>query len=161
MKIPSALIAFAMVVSVPVAAAPYAEWGVLADGTSLKEVFVEVKMPEASEVPLPPPPGGVFINSAFGSGSCIVGMRTKHTVDEVCDFYRAKLKSPEYLSVKEAEMEGVPSCAIYKNGNADHQAVGVLVYENEDQMMAKNGTTLTLLSYKSPVDDDCDGLLLK
>lgn len=156
MKSLSVFLILSLVAALPVVAEPYAEWGVAPDGASLSTINPGMEVPDTSEVPFPPPPGGVFVSVTVASGNCLINMRVKRSVNDVCGFYKSELEAPEYRSVKEAEIEGEPSCAIYKNGNAGHGGVGVTVYKNEDRMLSRNGTTNVLLSYEPLGDGNCD-----
>ncbi|MEQ5835497.1 hypothetical protein [Marinobacter sp. NFXS9] len=140
----------------PALSEPYAEWGVFADGSPLEDFSSGDEVPEASEVFFPPPPQGVFVGTTVGSGSCLIIMRSKRSVEDVCKFYGEKLIGAGYQRVKSAEVKGGASCAIYKDGNAGHQGIGVQVYKDEDRLMVINGATLIILSYKPMAHDDCN-----
>jgi hypothetical protein len=157
MKIASIVAAVGIVVSLPVMAEPYAEWGVLKNGMSLSMFAEGIDVPEASEVPIPLAPGGRFILVTYANGSCLVVVRTKHSIADTCAFYKAALSATEYQRVKEAETEGEPSCAIFKDGDAGMGGTGVMVGENTDPVHSRNGSTLVHVRYQTMSDADCDG----
>ncbi|MDY6929651.1 MAG: hypothetical protein SWN10_21450 [Pseudomonadota bacterium] len=155
MKVSSLLVAVGVAVSFPVTAEPYAEWGVIGNGIPLQEIADGMEVPDASEVSIPLAPGGVFIGTAGDLSKCTMVVRTKRSVEEVCDFYRSKLTAPEYERVEEMELDSEPSCAIYRDGESK-RGVGVWVYENEDPAFVKNGSTLVRVSYHMPSRTICE-----
>lgn len=144
------------VISMPVVAEPYAEWGGFADGKSLSEFGTGVKVPDSEEVPIPLAPGGVFV-SASGNSNCTMHIITDRSVTEVCDFYKSKLTPPEYEgyeTVEELLLEEGESCAIFEDG-ISKQGIGVWVYKKESRLYAKNGTTLVAVNYHAASDEEC------
>jgi hypothetical protein len=132
MKAARLLIAIGILVSSSAVAEPYAQWGVFADGTPLSEIDASVKMPSASDVPIPLAPGGVFVGGG-GDSDCTIGIRSKQSVEQVCTFYRSVLDSSIYQRVEDLEIEGHPSCAIYEHGDVKNGA-GVWVFESTDPL---------------------------
>lgn len=156
MKSLRVFLVLSFVAALPVAAEPYADWGVMGSDTPISQFAEGMKIPEASEVPIPLAPGGVFI-SVSGEFACTMVIRTRHTIEDVCGFYESELLSqPEYERVEELDeaLEPEPSCAIYRDGDND-QGVGVWVYENDSPVYINNGSTIIYLSYHSPSEKSC------
>ncbi|GGY71931.1 hypothetical protein [Marinobacter zhanjiangensis] len=155
MKISKVVLGLGLVASLPAMAEPYAEWGVIGDGMSLSELAEGMEVPEASEVSIPLAPGGVFISTTGDLSRCTMHVRTKRSVEEVCDFYRSRLKAPEYERVEELELDSEPSCAIFRGGE-HRQGVGVWVYRKEVPHFVKNGNTYVVVNYHVPDGTQCE-----
>lgn len=153
MKMAKVVIAFSVVWSCSVLAEPYAERGVLAGGMPLAELDPDVKVPDSSEVPIPPPPGAKFI-SGGGDNFCTMELRTQQSVADVCDYYESELKRLGYAQVDAPGLNLKGACEIYKDGDMDSN-LGVMVEKNEDPMFVENGSTLVAITYIGDVGDNC------
>lgn len=155
MKVFGIVVVIWVLMSSPVMAEPYAEWGVFLNGKSLSEFGTGEKVPDASDVPIPAPPDGAFIGVSGNRRSCMMQIITERSIDEVCDFYKSILKAPEYQSVEGmGELLKVQEgCAIYKDG-VTKQGVGVWVYKKE-RTMYLSGNTVVAVSYHAPSGKEC------
>ncbi|MDY6841078.1 MAG: hypothetical protein SV429_06155 [Pseudomonadota bacterium] len=142
---------FSVVWSGFVLAEPYAEWGVIGKDMPLQEINPDMKVPDASEVPIPPPPGAKFIVGG-GDNYCAMGLRTKRSVEEVCAYYRSKLKGYEQVDAPTMNSKGI--CKIYKDGDMGSN-LGVRVEKEEDPMFVENGSTLVVITYPNEGRGDC------
>lgn len=150
MKVIKVFIILGLLVASQVSAEPYAEWGVLTGGTPLSEFDPDMQIPDSSEVPLPPPPEGVFIGVS-GDRFCTMGLRTKIPIEDVCGFYRSKLRPLGYRDVDAVPGE---SCDMYMNGDPESN-LGVIVYKNEDPAYLENGSTEVVISYLPADNQEC------
>lgn len=153
MKVAKIIFAFSVVWSGFVWAGPYAERGTVAGGMPLAELDPDVKVPDSSDVPIPPPPGGRFI-SGGGDKYCLMGLRTKRPVKEVCDYYRSELFGKGYAQVDAPSLNLKGACEVYKNGDMNTN-LGVMVEKNEDPMFVENGSTLVLITYLPTAKKNC------
>lgn len=145
MKISSFLAAIGLLMSPQLMAEPYAEWGVLAGGIPLSEVDPSMKVPEVSEVPIPPPPPDAKFIAVSGNKFCNMGLRSSQSVEELCGYYRSELSPLGYAQVV-AEGFSSEGCEIYKNGDMETN-LGVMVSKHEDPMYVENGSTLIVVNY--------------
>ena len=152
MKLSKVILGLGLVASLPVMAEPYAEWGVLGKDTPLQELDPETKIPDASEVPIPPPPDAKFI-SVSGDKFCSLALRTERPVEEVCDYYRSELGPLGYSGV-DADGLDPRGCELWKDGDTDTD-LGVLVSKNEDPMFVENGSTHVVMTYPHEGGEDC------
>ena len=152
MKVVSVLAFIGLAISLPVGAEPYAEWGVLGKSTPLQELDPDAKVPDASDVPIPPPPGAKFIGVS-GNRFCTLALRTERSVEEVCAYYHSKLAS---LGFSQVDADGLETdgCEIFKDGNTETD-LGVLVSKNEDPMFVANGSTHVVMTYPLESGVDC------
>lgn len=150
MKVAKTILAFSVVWSGFVLAEPYAEWGVLSGGMPLEELDPEMKVPDVSEVPIPPPPGATFI-SGGGDKYCTIGLRTKQSVEEVCNYYQTKLKGYKQVDAPGLNSEG---CQIFKDGDMETN-LGVMVEEDRDPMFVENGSTWVAVVYYIKNGESC------
>lgn len=146
MRATKILLIFWIMIASQVLAEPYAEWGILSGGLSLKELDPEMRVPDSSDVPIPAPPGAKFINVS-GGRYCTMGIRTKLPVEDVCDYYKSKLSGQGYAQVEAPYMNLKGACEIYKNGDMNTD-LGVMVEKSEDPMFMENGKTLVLVTYR-------------
>ncbi|WP_092011444.1 hypothetical protein [Marinobacter daqiaonensis] len=133
-------------------AEPYAEWGVIGKDMPLQEIDPEMKMPDASEVPFPPPPGGKFMGVS-GNKFCTLGLRTELSVAEVCSYYHSEL-TPRGYSQIDADGLDPEGCQLFKDGDTDTD-LGVMVSTSEDPMFIENGSTLVMMTYPLKEWEDC------
>lgn len=145
MKISKVVLGLGLVVSLPVMAEPYGEWGVIGKSTSIGDHH-DGDIPEASEVPIPLAPGGVVVVVDSYKRICQLAVQTKQSIGDTCDFYERALDSDEYQSTTIPMREGQPHCAFFKDG--DVSGYGVTVHENTDPMYKRNGFTLVTVSYE-------------
>lgn len=152
MKISRITIAFCVVWSGFVLSEPYAELGT-AGGISVAKLAPDMKVPDSSKVPIPPPPGAKFI-SGGGDVDCQIGVRTKLPVREVCEYYKSELLGKGYAQVDSPlHVEG--ACEIYKGGDMESHT-GVMVSEVEDPMFVDNGNTLVMINYLPTSRGNCE-----
>lgn len=152
MKVIKVFIVLGLLVASQVSAEPYAEWGVLTGGIPLSELDPDMQIPDSSEVPIPPPPGGVFI-SVSGDKFCSMVLRTKVSIEDACSFYRSKLGALGYRNVDTGLGPG-EDCDMYMNGDIESN-LGVMVYKNEDPAYLKNGSTMVAINYLPPDSQEC------
>lgn len=150
MKFIKVFIVLGLLVTYQVSAEPYADWGVLIDGTPLSEYDPDKQIPDSSEVPVPPPPGGVFL-TVNGDRFCTMGLRTKVSIEDVCSFYRSKLRALGYRDVDTGPGE---DCDMFMNGDPESN-LGVMVYKNEDPAYLKNGSTEVVINYLPSDNQEC------
>lgn len=152
MKVAKIILALSVVWSGFGFAELYAERGTVAGGMPLAELDPDVRVPEALEVPIPPPPGAKFI-SGGGDKHCVMGLRTKLPVKEVCDYYESKLTPMGYSQVDAPGLNS-EGCQIYKEGDMLTE-IGVMVEKVEDPMFVENGSTLVLVNYLKAGKKSC------
>ena len=149
MKIVKVAFTFGLVMASQVSAEPYADWGRMNDGTSIAGMDHNMLIPDASDVPIPLPPGGV-LEGLYGEEFVVLSIRTHMTPGDVCSFFESKLLPLGYDHVDFDGFDFGQDCTIYKDGDIESN-MGVLVSFEESRLFDINGTTKILIRYV--VDD--------
>lgn len=145
MKVSSVMIPVGFLISLPVLAEPYAEWGMIGD-QSLTLYNDGATIPPASDVPIPLAPGGAVVAVGPGDKKCLLGVRTRQSVEDTCAFYKNALNPAEYQSGRPEFLEGVPGCGFFRDG--DYGGFGVDVTKSADSAFQRNGATLVTVTYR-------------